>query len=340
MRIGIFGGGFKPFTTGHYSKLALADEENDRVFLYYSTSARKKGSSFDYDEATAIEIFNIVSRAIQREMPKVRVVRATVPPLTLVFSTIAEAFGLPHVTPIDLGIPRSMVETVTVYGDPDSLLDYTRHVGTPKEERYFGTAVKDGRLIFDDGLDVKGRGTFDRMVTAMKRTMSTIEPAEIEQRARVRGSYVRSAAAQGLFSEVKKFMPPFLNDGEVEAVINIMRDAMKDDVTKVNEADERWLRATVRKMLLEGVSVTDRPLYKIAEEIYDSWKPVSPHARPYLGAMTSLSDLDDRYGADDAEEIVIRFLSNASTWRGPEAKRIKLELNGMLKRYQHKKYQT
>lgn len=54
-------------------------------------------------------------------------------------------------------------------------------------------------------------------------------------------------------------------------------------------------------------------------------------ARPYLQAMYSLDSLSDMYGADNGRSIVAYFLSNASSWRGETARRIKAELNGMLK---------
>jgi hypothetical protein len=74
-----------------------------------------------------------------------------------------------------------------------------------------------------------------------------------------------------------------------------------------------------------------RPLYKIAEDIAADWE--NPHytAVSYLNAMGSLSSLEDRFGADDGEAIVLYFLSNAGKWRGPVAKSIKKELRGMLK---------
>lgn len=74
-----------------------------------------------------------------------------------------------------------------------------------------------------------------------------------------------------------------------------------------------------------------RYLCTIARDIEINWPKVNYAARPYLNAMHSLNTLQENYGADSAESVVLYFLSNASTWRGPEARRIKAELNGMLK---------
>jgi len=74
-----------------------------------------------------------------------------------------------------------------------------------------------------------------------------------------------------------------------------------------------------------------RPLFTIAREIRDDWKNVYFGAVPYLKAMANLGTMSDTYGADDARSIVLYFLSNAATWRGEVARRIKVELNMMLK---------
>ena len=74
-----------------------------------------------------------------------------------------------------------------------------------------------------------------------------------------------------------------------------------------------------------------RPIYEIASEIRKDWKNVSPYAEPYLSAMFCLESINDRYGLDSARSIVAYFLSNASSWRGETAKRIKAELRAMCK---------
>ena len=75
-----------------------------------------------------------------------------------------------------------------------------------------------------------------------------------------------------------------------------------------------------------------RSLSAIARDIRRDWKKVYFGAVPYLDAMGSLESIDDNFGADSAREIVLRFLSNASTWRGEVAKKIKAELKAALKK--------
>ena len=74
-----------------------------------------------------------------------------------------------------------------------------------------------------------------------------------------------------------------------------------------------------------------RPLYEIASEIRKTWTKVSPYAEPYLEAMQSLNSINDNYYFDSGKSIVLYFLSNANTWRGEDARRIKAELKEMLK---------
>lgn len=75
-----------------------------------------------------------------------------------------------------------------------------------------------------------------------------------------------------------------------------------------------------------------RKLHEIAREIRKDWKP-QPYfgAVPYIEAMSSLGDISDHHGADNAKGIVLYFMSNASTWRGAVARRVKAELKLMVK---------
>jgi hypothetical protein len=73
-----------------------------------------------------------------------------------------------------------------------------------------------------------------------------------------------------------------------------------------------------------------RPLYEIAKEIKQDWKNIPAYAEAYRGPMSELTSVDEQYYCDSAESIVLYFLSNAQTWRGEVAKRIKKELKDMV----------
>lgn len=85
-----------------------------------------------------------------------------------------------------------------------------------------------------------------------------------------------------------------------------------------------------------------RAVSEIAQAIYNNWQarwadaPQRPafifHAWPYLEAMLSLttSSAKEFYGLEDAQMIVLRFLDNATFWRGPAAAQFKQELKARL----------
>lgn len=74
-----------------------------------------------------------------------------------------------------------------------------------------------------------------------------------------------------------------------------------------------------------------RKLYDIAREIRRDWKNVNYAAEPYLAAMSSMMNVSQNYYADSGKSIVLYFLSNAGSWRGEVARRVKAELKGMVK---------
>lgn len=72
-----------------------------------------------------------------------------------------------------------------------------------------------------------------------------------------------------------------------------------------------------------------RHIWQIANEIRASWQNIYFGARPYLDAMASLSSINDNYGLDSGRSVVLYFLANATTYRGPEARRLKAELKAL-----------
>ena len=78
-----------------------------------------------------------------------------------------------------------------------------------------------------------------------------------------------------------------------------------------------------------------RKIYQIAQDIKTEWSKqksgVYFGAKPYLDAMFSLEDKTSMYGMDSASEICNHFLSNASQFKGEQAKLLKAELKAVIK---------
>lgn len=233
MNVGIYGGGFKPFTTGHYSKLLYACgrdgicKENDVVFLFYGIASRQKGSDYDYTREMAAEIFEIYRDAIERTLAEsgktVHVVEAKPSPIAMTFAAAAEFAGgrrRPIFSFTDWGIDPTSIDTLTIYGEADSLADFTRHVNTPKEAAYFGDTVKTGRLQFDPGY-AEGVGD-KRVVQQFMMQHPELSPEDAEQRVRIRGSNVRAAIMTKDPGAISRFLPAVLNDDERAEVISIL----------------------------------------------------------------------------------------------------------------------
>lgn len=74
-----------------------------------------------------------------------------------------------------------------------------------------------------------------------------------------------------------------------------------------------------------------RTLNTIARDISRDWPTPYFGAVPYLDAMHGLQTIRDKYYYDDAESVVRYFLSNATSWKGDNARAIKAELKLLLK---------
>lgn len=73
-----------------------------------------------------------------------------------------------------------------------------------------------------------------------------------------------------------------------------------------------------------------RPIYCIATDIKLHWDKPDPYAAQYIEAMRHLTFVKDKYILDSGDDIIRRFLANATTWRGDIAKAIKSELKAKL----------
>ena len=84
--------------------------------------------------------------------------------------------------------------------------------------------------------------------------------------------------------------------------------------------------------MAKASKTTQRSLHEIAVEIKKDWgAKLSPFAKPYVDAMICLNSIDDMYGYDTGKSVVAYFLCNACSWKGETARRIKKELNAMIR---------
>ncbi len=193
MRIGVFGGGFKPFTTGHFSKVSLSLMENDLTYLFYGVSSRKKSSDFLYTEKMAEKIFNIVRSSLGEKFGDKIIVKKGIPnPLVEIFNLIESVKNK------DLN-----VEKITVYSGEEDTHRFTKYIGTPNEEKYFGDLVKTGCLSFESS-------SLKKLTSSMKPFYPSLSDGMLEELITVRGSTVRSAVFKNDICTVKSYIPAFL----------------------------------------------------------------------------------------------------------------------------------
>ena len=113
-----------------------------------------------------------------------------------------------------------------------------------------------------------------------------------------------------------------------------MRNAVK---SRYRGKSQSSLKATIHANhgVIWGKS-QHRPLSVIAAEIRTSWKKVHGEAEPYLAALEKLHSIHDKYGGESAIEIVSRLRWSLRTWKGLVARRIKRELDAILKEQRRK----
>lgn len=272
MKLGLYGGGFKPFTTGHFAKLADAIRDNDKVYLFYGMQqvepARygKKGQALKarqkfrtigntektYNEDIAQSIFEIYKAALER-IPEVEVIlvqsqakdtqgklAAIRAPVTAIFKTLEDFVDNP-----------GEIEKATIYGDGESMRPYMR---SPKFKDYvqagkiqFGGAVPANSDDYVEKLDaLMARGEVEAR-DALKAFYASkgeeLSDEEVKARQTVRGTEVRSlASSQKTSEEAKRFLPPFLNNSEKDKIIQIL----VGQEAEVQQVAETQLRSLIR----------------------------------------------------------------------------------------------
>jgi citrate lyase synthetase len=220
-KLGLFAGGFKPFTSGHFAKLALASQENDFVLLFYGLSKRQKGSEFIYTEEMARKIFEITKLSIESNVGNVSVIEANPSPIAMVFFVIAQLFLKKDYKNLEnLNFLIKDFEKITIYTDElDAHKNYLKYIGTSKEKLYFGEAYAEGNLKFDYGLDQNG--SCIRLVKAINKYSSKNLN---ESHVTIRGSQIRSLIDLRDISQLNEFLPPIFTDLEKNKITNILTE--------------------------------------------------------------------------------------------------------------------
>lgn len=217
MKLGLLGGGFKPFTTGHYAKVLLALQTCDIVLIYYGLGGRKKNGSV-ITSSDSKKIYEIVGPAISSVHKNVRAIIGQPSPIKLMFAVIGavkDGVDNKEANLSALSIDPQQISEITIFSDPSDIQRFSQHIGTAKEALYFGDLVANARLKFvTDGKKAENAlASFCNLSIVQAEEMST-----------VRASHVRNLCADGKLAEAARFLPDFLSSIEQEKILDLLRN--------------------------------------------------------------------------------------------------------------------
>lgn len=124
-----------------------------------------------------------------------------------------------------------------------------------------------------------------------------------------------------------------LKKGDEKEAAGVAAVAEVSETTQLmDDAYDRAMEIEPAAEVSYGDKLKDMDISQIAREVSKAWgDKVNYAAAPYLDAMRQLGDISDKYWNDTGESVVAYFLSNASSFRGEEAREIKKELKARLK---------
>jgi hypothetical protein len=237
VKLGLIGGGFKPFTSGHFSLLASALSQSDKVIVFYGLAGRTKGSGYVYSREMSEQIFQIVKAAIEREYAGKVFVELGVPtPIVKIYQAIeavAKSTGPGLQILSSAGLAPEEISQVSIFSAPDDLTKYVRHLGTPKQEKYFGDLYPD-RLSFvaiNPAADEDSE-SFQGILDAVQHAYPGASRDDLVDMVRMRGSAFRAMINARDQKQIEKYLPNFLNPGEKDQVVKILIDNLNENLIR------------------------------------------------------------------------------------------------------------
>ncbi len=226
MKIGIVAGGFKPFTSGHFSKVALSDKECDKTLLLYSSAERSRGGGVELQSEQLELMWKLLTPRMKDVFGERIVIKDASPwPISAVYGIIKCATrSINHPVPSEreraLGFLRNFgitetVSHVTVYGSSEDLdKRFISHIRKNNSHKMFDDFYDQGKLDFSDGKE--------NLVSIAKNFYPGLTDDEIEDRVKIRGTSLRVSLKHGKREESYRYFPPILSGEESQKLFNIL----------------------------------------------------------------------------------------------------------------------
>lgn len=128
--IGLIGGGFKPFTAGHYLLVTKASEECDKVILFVSTKDRARPGELEITWGMMQKVWD---RFLLKAMPANLKVVYSPAPVKGVLDTLIKANG-----------NARDINTYVIYSDPE---DAEKNYSEARQQQYMPRLLENDQII-------------------------------------------------------------------------------------------------------------------------------------------------------------------------------------------------
>jgi len=254
MKLGLYGGGFKPFHTGHFAKLLLALDEADKVVSFFGIKKQKfskktgkplktnfrsfgdKPNARLFNQEMQEEIVSIYEDALENAFPgNLDIVpSADETPITKIFNVL-NAFAYQNMSDEEresLGENAPLVsigqnlqdfnmnnvdEIVVVVGDEELDKTYLSGINRQAEKSELGRKIKELTTSGKIRFET-GAGEQERLVDLLKR----YRPKATEDHILVRGTHVRDLAGDGNINSLLDYIPSVVPADQRDQIAKIL----------------------------------------------------------------------------------------------------------------------